>query len=69
MAVQKYKGEDGVWRDVSTGQPDLPLPIPVNFGGTGAATLEEALHNLGIYWGESLPDSETPGIIYLRPIG
>lgn len=38
--------------------------LPVNMGGTGATTVEEALQNLGINVGPNAPTTDTPGLIY-----
>ena len=41
--------------------------IDIESGGTGASTTVQALHNLGITWGEDpAPETGTPGSIYIQ---
>lgn len=41
--------------------------IPIGNGGTGADNAVDALHNLGIYWGEDVaPETGTPNTIYIQ---
>ena len=41
--------------------------VNISSGGTGASTSVEALHNLGITWGEEIaPSNGTPGSIYIQ---
>lgn len=56
------------WRTVDFRQAsvsNLNGTLPITKGGTGATTAKDALSNLGITYGTSLPDSGTEGQIFL----
>lgn len=61
----------GMWKTVDkpkTSAQDLYGVVPVESGGTGAATPAEALTNLGIIYAETLPETAKEGQIYLIPV-
>lgn len=45
----------------------LEMPMPVEYGGTGATNASEALENLGIVIGtDAAPATGTPNTIYIQ---
>lgn len=46
----------------------MVTPIPVANDGTGGATAKAAMNNLGIFYADTLPTTDTDGQICLVPV-